>query len=171
MADVEALFPLGSRVRRKGIIDCEGIVVGHCGTSVLMALSLDENLGWRPKQGDARITGIAPRFASGSFLDTHRFWWAASCNLQRVDEPVCGETQQEENYYDTHYRNCVLEPIKVMEKLFTPEEFKGFLKGCILKYRLRLGNKIGEDLDKELAKIQRYEQWLKEAEEGKEITV
>lgn len=75
------------------------------------------------------------------------------------------------NYYDTHYRNCVLEPIKVMAKLFTPEEFKGFLKGCILKYRLRLGNKIGEDLDKELAKIQRYEQWLKEAEEGKEITV
>lgn len=164
MADVKALFPLGSKVRMKSN-DCKGIVVGHCSTSVLMALSLGEHWGWRPKQGDGRLTGIAPRFTSGSFLDTHRFWWAASCDLQLLDEP------QTENYYDTHYRNCVLEPIKVMEKLFTPEEFKGFLKGCILKYRLRLGNKIGEDFDKEMAKIQRYEQWLKEAEEGKEITV
>ena len=56
-----------------------------------------------------------------------------------------------------------------MQKMFTHEEFIGFLKGNILKYRLRLGHK--DDIQKEMDKIQRYEQWLEEAEQGKEITL
>ena len=72
-------------------------------------------------------------------------------------------------YHDSHYKTSVLEPILVMQKMFTHEEFVGFLKGNILKYRLRLGHK--DDIQKEMDKIQRYEQWLEEAEQGKEITL
>ena len=72
-------------------------------------------------------------------------------------------------YHDSHYKTSVLEPILVMQKMFTHEEFVGFLKGNILKYRLRLGHK--DDIQKEMDKMQRYEQWLEEAEQGKEITL
>lgn len=77
----------------------------------------------------------------------------------------------EEYYYDIHYRECVVEPIKVMEENFTKEEFIGFLKGCILKYRLRMGLKDGEELTKEMAKLKRYTQWLNEVKSGKKITL
>lgn len=76
-----------------------------------------------------------------------------------------------DKYYDEHYHECVLEPIKVMEKMFTKEELMGFIKGCIVKYRLRLGHKSGEDTEKELLKIKRYEQWLQQVKEGKVIDV
>ncbi len=79
------------------------------------------------------------------------------------------EPYEEDCYHDSHYKTSVLEPILVMQKMFTHEEFIGFLKGNILKYRLRLGHK--DDIQKEMDKIQRYEQWLEEAEQGKEITL
>ena len=169
MKTIQDEFPLGAKVRLTKEY-CEGIVVGYEDDCVLVALPLEGSCGWIPELDDNRLGGIDIHFSSNSFINKYRFYWAAFCNLQRVDEP-CMNPQRTENYYDSHYHNCVLEPIKVMEKLFTPEEFKGFLKGCILKYRLRLGNKVGEDFNKELTKIQRYEQWLKETEEGKEITV
>lgn len=170
MACITEDFPLGAEVRLKSD-GSVGTVAGYSSSFVLVAFPKEALFGWAAYEGHSGLEGISARFNTPDFITGHSFSWAAPHNLQLVDEPVCMEDTQTENYYDTHYRNCVLEPIKVMEKLFTSEEFKGFLKGCILKYRLRLGNKIGEDFDKELAKIQRYEQWLKEAEEGKEITV
>lgn len=88
--------------------------------------------------------------------------YVESVNLEPYDE-------NEDCYHDSHYRISVLEPILVMQSMFTHEEFIGFLKGNILKYRLRLGHK--DDIQKEMDKIQRYEQWLAEAEEGKKITI
>lgn len=87
--------------------------------------------------------------------------YVESVNLEPYEDVDC--------YHDSHYRNSVLEPILVMQSMFTHEEFIGFLKGNILKYRLRLGHK--DDIQKEMDKIQRYEQWLAEAEEGKKITI
>ena len=68
----------------------------------------------------------------------------------------------------THYLESVVEPIKVMEKLFTKEELKGFIKGNILKYRLRMGHK--DDIQKEMDKIRVYEQWLVKLERGEALT-
>lgn len=59
-----------------------------------------------------------------------------------------------------HYIEAVVEPIEVMRKLFTPDEYIGFLKGNILKYRLRLGKKKGASIESDLAKIRQYEEWL-----------
>ena len=82
-------------------------------------------------------------------------------NEDRVQE-VAGEEDNK------HYLESVVEPIKVMEKLFTEEELKGFIKGNILKYRLRMGHK--DDIQKEMDKIRVYEQWLAKLERGEALT-
>lgn len=78
--------------------------------------------------------------------------------------------QKVEEYakHDKHYLEAVVEPIKVMEKLFTKEELKGFIKGNILKYRLRMGHK--DDIQKEMDKSRVYEQWLAKLERGEALT-
>ena len=75
---------------------------------------------------------------------------------------------QEVGKHDKHYLESVVEPIKVMEKLFTKEELKGFIKGNILKYRLRMGHK--DDIQKEMDKIRVYEQWLAKLGRGEALT-
>ena len=75
---------------------------------------------------------------------------------------------QKVDKHDKHYLESVVEPIKVMEKLFTKEELKGFIKGNILKYRLRMGHK--DDIQKEMDKIRVYEQWLAKLERGEALT-
>ena len=67
------------------------------------------------------------------------------------------------NYYDKHYDGAI-QPIELMQLILTPEEFKGFLKGNIIKYTMRCGKK--DDPEKEFTKIRRYKQWLDLAEEG-----
>lgn len=69
--------------------------------------------------------------------------------------------------YNKHYLEAVVEPIEVMEKMFTKEELKGFIKGNILKYRLRMGHK--DDIQKEMDKIRVYEQWLEKLERGEAL--
>lgn len=56
-----------------------------------------------------------------------------------------------------HYTNNGIEPIDIMRKNFSYDEFMGFCKGNVLKYLLRYKDKNGlEDLEK--AKI--YLNWL-----------
>ena len=96
-------------------------------------------------------------------------------NADRVQEvsldtyiDVNADRVQEVEEDDKHYLESVVEPIKVMEKLFTKEELKGFIKGNILKYRLRMGHK--DDIQKEMDKIRVYEQWLAKLERGEALT-
>lgn len=44
----------------------------------------------------------------------------------------------------------------------TPEEYRGFLKGNILKYKLRMGDKPDVPMDRDLAKINIYREEFKE---------
>lgn len=81
---------------------------------------------------------------------------------------VKADKVQEVVKHDKHYLESVVEPIKVMEKLFTKEELKGFIKGNILKYRLRMGHK--DDIQKEMDKIRVYEHWLAKLERGEALT-
>lgn len=71
------------------------------------------------------------------------------------------------SYHDARYKECILEPILVMQDMFTKEELIGFLKGNILKYRLRMGHK--DTVQKEMDKIKRYEDWLSMVQAGKRI--
>lgn len=45
----------------------------------------------------------------------------------------------------SHYKDMAIQPWTVMEAVLTPEEFRGFLKGNIIKYAMRQGKKEGSD--------------------------
>ena len=59
-----------------------------------------------------------------------------------------------------HYRNLEIEPFKIIEKNFTPEEQRGYYKGNILKYTLRDKGQNQEDA----VKIQVYAEKLQDLE-------
>lgn len=61
----------------------------------------------------------------------------------------------------SHYKDMPIQPIEVMRAVLTPEEYRGFLKGNIIKYSMRAGRKEGTD---DGAKANHYRQFLKEAE-------
>ena len=58
-----------------------------------------------------------------------------------------------------HYKTMPMQPWEVMEAVLTPEEFRGFLKGNIVKYAMRAGKKEGSD---DAGKAQHYRQKLAE---------
>lgn len=68
------------------------------------------------------------------------------------------------NHYDTLHQ-----PIETMQANMTPEAFRGYLRGNLIKYTCRIGRKDGEGELKEAKKIQDYAKWLVESLEGKTI--
>jgi len=56
----------------------------------------------------------------------------------------------EEQVGGNHYRDMPIQPWTLMESILSREEFRGFLKGNIIKYSLRAGRKEGasDDADK-----------------------
>lgn len=59
----------------------------------------------------------------------------------------------------THYKEMPVQPWHVMESVLSKDEFIGFLKGCIIKYAMRVGRKEGSD---DVNKLLHYRQKLKE---------
>jgi hypothetical protein len=59
----------------------------------------------------------------------------------------------------SHYKDMFVQPWAVMEAVLTPEEFRGFLKGNIIKYSMRQGKKADSD---DTGKAQHYIEKLKE---------
>jgi hypothetical protein len=45
----------------------------------------------------------------------------------------------------THYKDMAVPPWDVMQSVLTPEEFRGFLKGNVIKYAMRQGKKDSDD--------------------------
>lgn len=89
---------------------------------------------------------------------------------QRVYPLHVDEDTQEDTMHDKHYRDAVVEPILVMQSLFSHDEFIGFLKGNIIKYRLRAGHKgTKEEMQADLDKIRVYEKWLDAVKNGERI--
>lgn len=62
----------------------------------------------------------------------------------------------------THYKDMAVQPWEVLEVVLTAEEFRGFLRGNIIKYAMRQGKKEGADLDAE--KARHYMEKLQEVE-------
>ena len=80
------------------------------------------------------------------------------------------EDTQEDTMHDKHYRDSIVEPILVMQYFFSHDELIGFLKGNILKYRLRAGHKgTKEEMQADLDKIRVYEKWLDAIKNGERI--
>lgn len=83
-------------------------------------------------------------------------------NLKRLKPYI--QSQPIEKHYDTLHQ-----PIETMQANMTPEAFRGYLRGNIIKYTCRIGRKDGEGELKEAKKIQDYAKWLVESLEGKTI--
>lgn len=62
----------------------------------------------------------------------------------------------------SHYKDMPVQPWTVMEAVLTYEEFRGFLKGNIIKYAMRQGRKENSD---DVGKLEHY---IKKLEEIKE---
>lgn len=74
------------------------------------------------------------------------------------------EEEAEESTVDSHYKALAIEPLEVMRGMMTKTEYKGFLKGNIIKYSIRQGNKKGESAEKDAAKCREYIRLLNELE-------
>lgn len=61
-----------------------------------------------------------------------------------------------------HYNRGSVQPIDFMEGSFTPEEYRGFLKGQVIKYIARYAYKGSPRED--LEKAAQYLEWLREFE-------
>lgn len=55
----------------------------------------------------------------------------------------------------THYKDMSIQPWTVMEAVLSIEEFRGFLKGNIIKYSMRQGRKDSDDGGKALHYLQK----------------
>lgn len=81
---------------------------------------------------------------------------------QTAREVVEKTTEQrlQEEHFDEHYHDKV-QPLEIMQEIMTPEEFRGFLLGNIIKYSCRCGKK--DEPQKEFAKLRRYREWYDKA--------
>lgn len=77
-----------------------------------------------------------------------------------VDNPRADDVQVD----GTHYKDMPMQPWAVMEAVLTRDEFIGFLKGNIIKYSMRAGQKAGATKDGE--KACHYKQKLDEVLHG-----
>lgn len=119
-----------------------------------------EDVGWNLESSDDYFpASIRERYADNPY---YKFWIVNGTQIVHVED-------EDTKYHDMHYKACIVEPILVMCATFTSEQFKGFLRGNALKYRLRAGHK--EDVKADIDKALRYEHWLKEYEETGEITL
>lgn len=81
---------------------------------------------------------------------------------ERFEKGLNGTSADDLQVGGSHYKDMPVQPWTVMEAVLTPEEFKGFLKGNIIKYSMRQGKKDSDDA----GKAKHYLQKLKETSEA-----
>jgi len=87
-------------------------------------------------------------------------------NIRHITNIKTGLKQLKCEEYDyikpNHYKLWEgMEPFELHRKLLNKIEYIGFLKGNILKYKLRIGNKPGESIERDMEKIKVYQEELK----------
>lgn len=87
--------------------------------------------------------------------------------MQAIDKSMNVDTEGTPDKA-THYKGAV-EPLEVMSRLLTKDEFTGFLKGNIIKYSYRAGRKQGESGEKDRNKFLVYSDWLDKVINGQPI--
>jgi hypothetical protein len=80
-------------------------------------------------------------------------------NDNQIDLQFNGTRADDVQVSGNHYKDMAVQPWAVMEAVLTPEEFRGYLKGNIIKYAMRAGRKAGSD---DSGKALHYKQKLNE---------
>lgn len=135
------------------------------------------NCSFTPPHDSGYAVVIDIRVISGSDAVMYCVQFRGSDKVITVDErcitPIYEEKDTQEDTIHVnvrHYRDAIVEPILVMQEFFSHDELIGFLKGNILKYRLRAGHKGGEiEMKCDIDKIRIYEKWLDAVKNGERI--
>jgi hypothetical protein len=78
------------------------------------------------------------------------------------------EAEHEAITSPAHYKVCEgLEVMDIIRAVLTPEQFRGYCLGNLIKYRMRAGKKTMSPME-DLGKAHVYETWLKEMEGGEQ---
>jgi hypothetical protein len=110
---------------------------------------LDWLTGWREKQ-----VNVDPKETLGNLTEENIIEGISNFRESLVKDQVKAPS---------HYANRKYQTILVMEDTMSTEEFKGYLKGNVMKYISRAGKK--DATAQELNKAKTYLQWLIEVEE------
>lgn len=78
-----------------------------------------------------------------------------------------GNDSDEAKTKGSHYERASMQPLEVMQRVMTAEQFEGFLYGCCIKYLLRKDYKGQRESDE--YKARQYAYWLEMAKEGRII--
>lgn len=87
-----------------------------------------------------------------------------------MDTEDCRNVRKEKSgmaIAQSHYNQCAIEPIEIMQMYFTAQEMYGFCKGNALKYILRSRFK-GHELQ-DMEKALQYVEWAVDVLKGKNI--
>ena len=104
---------------------------------------------------------LFPKEFVAALTDAEEQELAHMLQTSRLNAGTNGTTADDVQVSGNHYKDMPIQPWHIMEAVMTHEEFKGFLKGNIIKYSLRAGRKDGSD---DAGKAQHYMQKLKEVQ-------
>lgn len=82
----------------------------------------------------------------------------------KPQRPTVPASTPDDKTKGSHYEKSAMQPIEVMQRIMTAEQFKGFLLGNCIKYRMRCENKGQRDSD--IYKARQYAYWLEMTKEG-----
>jgi hypothetical protein len=82
----------------------------------------------------------------------------------RPQRPTKPASTPDDKAKGSHYERAAMQPLEVMQRVMTKEQFKGFLFGNFLKYRMRSEFKGQHDSDEYKAK--QYAYWLEMINDG-----
>jgi len=85
----------------------------------------------------------------------------------RPQRPTGSASTPDDKTKGSHYEKAAMQPLEVMQRVMTTEQFKGFLLGNYIKYRLRSEFKNQRDSDE--YKARQYAYWLEMVKEGRTI--
>jgi hypothetical protein len=85
----------------------------------------------------------------------------------KPQRPTGSASTPDDKTKGSHYEKAAMQPLEVMQRVMTTEQFKGFLLGNYIKYRLRSEFKNQRDSDE--YKARQYAYWLEMVKEGRII--
>lgn len=107
--------------------------------------------------GEEGVKGIG--YKINSSLDT------VNSYCEKVEAK--GNDSEEAKTKGSHYERASMQPLEVMQRVMTAEQFEGFLYGCCIKYLLRKDYKGQRESD--VYKARQYAYWLEMAKKGRII--
>lgn len=82
----------------------------------------------------------------------------------KLQRPTVPASTPDDTTKGSHCEKSAMQPLEVMQRIMTAEQFKGFLLGNCIKYRMRCENKGQRDSD--IYKARQYAYWLEMTKEG-----